>query len=197
MLIRCLVPALVCLISGLPALAAERADPRPEFWSALQALCGQAFAGHLLAYAEPMDSGWLGEELVMHVRECSDDEIRIPLHVGDNRSRTWVISRTDDGFRLKHDHRNEAGDEDGVTWYGGHTTDPGRAFRQTFPVDDFSRALFLTNDLAGSVTNLWTVEVRPGQYFGYELTRLGRNLKVRFDLSEPVDLPPPPWGQDG
>ena len=30
----------------------------------------------------------------MHVRDCSERELRIPFHVGDDRSRTWVVTRT-------------------------------------------------------------------------------------------------------
>ena len=48
----------------------------------------------------------------MHVRECSEDAIRIPFHVGEDRSRTWVVTRTANGLRLKHDHRHEDGSEE-------------------------------------------------------------------------------------
>ena len=33
----------------------------------------------------------------MHVRSCTPTEIRVPFHVGEDRSRTWVITRTDGG----------------------------------------------------------------------------------------------------
>ena len=37
--------------------------------------------------------------MVMHVRECSDERVAIPFHVkldGEwDRSRTWLITRTD------------------------------------------------------------------------------------------------------
>jgi hypothetical protein len=55
----------------------------------------------------------------MHVRTCSENALRIPFHVGDDHSRTWVITRTENGLRLKHDHRHEDGSEDAVTQYGG------------------------------------------------------------------------------
>ena len=51
--------------------------------------------------------------------------------------------------------------------------------------------------LNASVTNTWAMEIDPDQTFVYELTRPdGRRFRVQFDLSKPVDLPPPPWGDD-
>ena len=74
----------------------------------------QAFAGQLLEYNES-DIELLGQDMVMHVRECGDAEVRIPFHIGDDRSRTWVFTRTTDGIRLKHDHRHEDGSEDDIS----------------------------------------------------------------------------------
>ena len=68
---------------------------------------------------DPADASFTGQRLVMDVRQCTDDEIRIPFHVGKDRSRTWVISRTATGLRLKHDHRHEDGTSDALTMYGG------------------------------------------------------------------------------
>ncbi len=190
-----LLGSIVGLTLMTTSVAGEQ-DPRDAFWNQLSELCGQAFAGEMTGFSRPGDDGWLDSEVTMHVRECSEDEIRIPLHVGDNRSRTWIVSRTDNGFRLKHDHRHSDGSEETVTWYGGHTTDPGRAWRQTFPVDDYSKALFLSNGLEVSVGNFWSMEVHPGEKFAYELVRAGRLFRAEFDLTEPVDAPPAPWGHE-
>ncbi len=189
---------LLAPVAGLMFLASAWADddPRDAFWNQLGELCGQAFPGEMTGFSRPGDDGWLDREVTMHVRECSADEIRIPLHVGDNRSRTWILTRTNNGFRLKHDHRHADGSEEVVTWYGGHTTDPGRAWRQTFPVDDYSKALFLGNGLEASVGNFWSMEVHPGETFAYELVRAGRLFRAEFDLTTPVDAPPVPWGHE-
>jgi hypothetical protein len=56
---------------------------------------------------------------------CKPGEIAIPFAVGDNRSRTWVITRTDAGVRLKHVHRHDDGHEDKVSRYGGDTVNEG------------------------------------------------------------------------
>jgi hypothetical protein len=167
---------------------------REAFWSNLSNLCGKAFAGALTQFDAEEDAQMAAARLVMHVSYCSNTEIRIPFHVGEDRSRTWVVTRTGEGFRLKHDHRHEDGSEDDVTWYGGHSTDPGRAHRQTFPVDAYSRSLFLSRNLDVSTTNHWNLEVRPGQVFAYELVRAGRYLRAEFDLTKAIDPPPPAWG---
>ena len=83
------------------------APPGDALWKALQPLCGKAFAGRLVEGTERSNAELGRQRLVMHVRQCSESEIRIPFHVGENRSRTWVLTRTAGGVRLKHDHRHE------------------------------------------------------------------------------------------
>jgi hypothetical protein len=171
------------------------ASPQDAFFANLTALCGQSYAGRVVS-TDAADADMAGQALVMHVRDCSDSEIRIPFNVGENRSRTWVITRTDTGLRLKHDHRHEDGAEDAVTQYGGDTASEGTATRQEFPVDQFSQDLFVANNIPQSVTNVWAVEVNPGATFAYELRRENRHFRVEFDLSAPVAAPPPPWGAE-
>src|SRR5688572_23838508 len=116
--------------------------PAAEFLAAIAGMCGKAFAGKVVANepAIPNDP-FEGRVLVMHVRACdAAGGLRVPFHVGDDRSRTWVLTLVGDRLRLKHDHRHKDGTEDSVTQYGGVTTTPGTATRQEFPVDEFSRA---------------------------------------------------------
>jgi len=169
--------------------------PYDTFMNRIAALCGQAFAGRVTAN-EPAAPGdpFEGQALVMHVRECGATEIRIPFHVGEDRSRTWVLTWSDAGVRVKHDHRHADGTPDAVTMYGGDTTDPGTPTRQSFPVDAESRALFEREGLTASLTNVWAMEIEPGRRFVYELARPGRVFRVEFDLTQPVEAPPPPWG---
>jgi hypothetical protein len=174
------------------AIAAD-ATAQDEWWARLQALCGQAFAGEMVNYNEETDQGWLNRDVIMHVRECSPDEIRIPLHVGENRSRTWVLTRTTDGIRLKHDHRYPDGREEASSQYGGHTVAMGTAYRQEFPAGDYSRELFLSQDHPDGVHNVWAMEIYPGERFAYHLTRFNRDFRAEFDLTNPVAAPPPPW----
>ena len=184
------------------AAAPQAAEPAPavapadEFLAALATHCGQAFEGRVLADEPPSDDDtFAGKALVMHVRECGPSEIKVPFHVGDDHSRTWVLTRTADGLRLKHDHRHADGTPDATTLYGGDTADAGSAQRQAFPVDAESIALFEAEGRAVSTTNTWAMEIEPGARFLYELSRPGGRLfQVEFDLTRPVDPPPTPWG---
>ena len=142
---------------------------------------------------------YMAPALVRELRAAGGDapaqELRIPFHVGEDRSRTWVLTRTPDGLRLKHDHRHRDGAPDAVTMYGGDTADAGTMARQAFPVDAESVAMFQRDGLAASVTNVWAMEIEPGRRFAYELSRPGGRLfRVEFDLSKPVPVPPAPWG---
>lgn len=178
---------------ALSGCAANGPTAQNQFFSNLSALCGQAFEGRVVT-TDTADAQFSGQRLVMHVRDCGDEEIRAPFHVGENRSRTWVITRTETGLRLKHDHRHEDGSEDTLTQYGGDTVAEGRAERQEFPADEFSKELFRTNNIPASVENTWAMEIHPGRIFAYELRRPSRHFRVEFDLTRPVPAPPPPWG---
>jgi hypothetical protein len=194
--------------AALPLLAAAAlagcatippsAGPQDAFFAALTARCGQAYAG-ALASDQPADAAMRGKAMIVHIRTCTPDRIEIPFHVeapdGDwDRSRTWIVSRTSTGLRLKHDHRHADGKPDKVTLYGGDTTDAGTATRQQFPVDAESVAMFSANDLAASTTNVWAVETTP-LGFVYELKREGRHFRVAFAWDRPVSPPPAPWGR--
>ena len=181
----------------LSAYNAEKATPRSAavdtqqtFWFSLQELCGLAFAGTIVESIPP-DTSFAGKELVMHVRLCDEGQVRVPFFVGDDRSRTWVISRTPLGLRLKHDHRHEDGSEDSITMYGGDTVEPGSATRQDFPADAHTASI-----VPAAATNIWTLEIIPGESFTYALRREGteRRFRVEFDLSSPIPAQPPPWG---
>jgi hypothetical protein len=174
----------------------DRAEPgglpaaQDAFWSGLTALCGSAYSGKAVE-STPPDSVMSRATLVMHIRECQGDTIRIPFHVGENRSRTWVLTRTASGLRLKHDHRHEDGVPDSVTMYGGDTHEAGTADKQEFHADSLTASL-----IAAARTNIWTIELHPGRLFVYALRREGsdRRFRAEFDLTTTVPTPPAPWG---
>ena len=190
------VMALIALAALSACASVVPPEPADAFLGSLRSLCGKAFEGRVVT-VDPADASFAGKRLVMHVRECSPNEVRIPFHVGDDRSRTWIVTRTATGLRLKHDHRHADGSPDELTMYGGETATPGTATRQEFPVDAESIALFTRTSRAVSNTNVWAMEVHPAM-FAYELRRPpfpgGRFFRVEFDLSRPVAVPPPPWG---
>ena len=161
------------------------------FWSELQKLCGKSFAGTVAA-APADDTTFKDKELVMHVRACEKDRIRIPFFVGADRSRTWVLTRQKDGrILLKHDHRHQDGTPDKVTMYGGLTSNSGMPTRQMFPADQQT-----VDILPAAATNVWWIELVPGEHFSYNLRRMGteRYFSIKFDLKTAVKAPEAPWG---
>ena len=187
--------ALACpAVTGAKTVAAAPLVSIPShdaFFDNLRKYCGKAFEGKV-AVDNPASPGFEGR-LVMHVRKCTDTQLQIPFHVGDNHSRTWIITKTGSGLSLKHDHRHEDGSSDTSTMYGGHTLDAGWASAQSFPADQYSKELFTAAGNPQSNGNTWQMYVYP-EKFSYRLVREGREFRVDFDLSKPVALPPTPWG---
>ncbi len=191
------------------ATSAPDSDPQSRFFAALSSHCGKAYAGRLVT-SDAADADLAGAAMVMAVTECGPERIAIPFHIQRpdgswDRSRTWLVTRTTGGLRLKHDHRHEDGSSDSATMHGGDTATPGTARAQSFPVDAESIALFRREGLSASVTNVWTIEVdpagTPGGTYAYQLRRTvaggapaERHFRVEFDLTQPVEMPPPAWG---
>ena len=181
--------ATLLFVGSLDAAPVEAGPPDP-FWEALQALCGKAFEGRMVEGTEPSDEAFAKARMVMHVRTCTPAELRIPFHVGADRSRTWVITQAATGLRLKHDHRHEDGSEDRVTQYGGDTRTADPLLRREFFADAHTAAL-----IPAAAENVWTLALEPGRTFSYALRRerQGRRFRVEFDLTRAVPAPPAPW----
>ena len=184
------------LLAPILLMLAGCATPHPaprDLFAGLSTLCGKAFAGRIASPPVAADASFAGKRLVMHVRECSRETIRIPFHVGDDASRTWVVTRTSRGLRLKHDHRHRDGSQDKLTQYGGDSAGTGAGPRVQFPADAFTRALLVREGNAAGAANVWAIAL-VGRTFVYELRRPGRFFRVEFDLSRPLPAPPAPWG---
>lgn len=166
-----------CASSALPT-------PSASYFENLRTLCGKSFEGRL-AVSAPPDAAFAGKRLMMGPVACREaNVVRIPFAVGEDRSRTWVLTRIEgDRVRLKHDHRHDDGSEDLLSQYGGDSVDAGASTRQSFPVDAFTRDLFIRQNIQRSLTNIWSVEVEPGRLFAYELRRADRHFRVEFDLA--------------
>jgi len=180
---RLLTIALLIIASNLQAQT--DAD---EFWNNLQKHCGKAYEGTLELPKD--DEGFAGKKLVMHVRSCSANEIRVPFFVGEDRSRTWVFTKKNGVITLKHDHRHEDGSEDEVTQYGGTASNTGSDNLQMFPADQHTATL-----LPRAATNVWSVSLDDTSY-SYNLSRIYNNtvFRVVFDLTDPIKTPKAPWG---
>ncbi len=171
-----------------PIFAQQADQPHAVFWNQLKSLCGNAYAAEVMA--APENDSFRGQELVMHVRSCSDNVIRIPFFVGEDRSRTWVFTKSGSQLTLKHDHRHEDGSEDEVTQYGGTSPNTGLSNIQFFPADVETAEL-----IPAAATNVWWIELED-EFFTYNLRRLGteRYFSIKFDLTQTVATPDAPWG---
>lgn len=182
---------LILFAWSLPLLAQEKAGST-QFWNQLKAHCGKAYQGEIIAGGQAGDD-FTGKKLVMHVRACDDKVIRIPFFVGEDKSRTWVLTLKDDNtILLKHDHRLKDGSDDEVTMYGGKSTNTGLPTIQFFPADQETSDL-----IAYASNNVWWFTIDETA-ITYNLRRIGsdRLFSVKFDLTKEIDTPSAPWGTE-
>ncbi len=158
------------------------------FWEKLHSYCGKSFEGKITSSGK--NEGFDGKRLIMHVKSCSENELKIPFFVGDDRSRTWVLTKSHEGILLKHDHRHENGSPEEQTMYGGLATNSGNDTMQFFPADQETCDL-----LDFACFNVWWMTVNETS-FTYNLRRIGtdRLFTVTFDLTKTVENPEHPWG---
>ena len=193
------------LVASMLVAASSVAAARPaplvsipshdDFFDNIAAHCGKAYEGKVSVDNVAGPSSFAGKKLVMHVRRCNERELQVPFHVGDDASRTWIITKTGSGLSLKHDHRHKDGSDDKSTMYGGHTLDAGFANAQSFPADQYSKELFVSQGIPQSMGNTWQMYIYPKQ-FTYRLVREGREFRVDFDLTKPITPPSAPWGYE-
>jgi len=179
--------AFIALFISLNGFAQKPISKLDSFWNALQQHCGKAYEGIIISGAT---ADFKDKKLVMHVKACEENRIRIPFNVGDNRSRTWVLTKTKSGIILKHDHRHEDGSEDAVTQYGGTTTNEGFSNMQIFPAD-----IQTQKTIPAAASNVWWITINDSS-FTYNLRRIGsdRLFTVAFNLKQPIETPLAPWG---
>ena len=166
----------------------SQSSPQNDFWKNISIHCGKSYEGKITSAGK--NEGFDGKKLIMHVKSCEGDILKIPFMVGGDRSRTWILTNQRDGITLKHDHRLESGVEDSVTQYGGKASNSGNANMQFFPADQQTCDL-----LDYACFNVWWITVDE-KIFTYNLRRTGtdRVFSVAFDLTKPVDNPEDPWG---
>jgi len=177
------------IIAPAPVVSIATHD---NYFNNLKQHCGKAYQGKVTV-DNANSASFANKELIMHVRKCSDRELQIPFHVGDDASRTWIITKTGSGLSLKHDHRKPNGSNDKSTMYGGHTVDAGWNTVQAFPADQYSKELFVRSGIPQSIGNTWQMFIYPDK-FTYRLVRQGREFRVDFDLTKPITPPNAPWG---
>ena len=164
--------AATCLATGCASTQAP-ADPRDGFMATLQGMCGQRFEG-AQAYAIDPNNDFAGKKISTEV-VCGTTGVRMPVQVGENRSRTWIFTRGAAGLELRHDHRHPDGTPDAVTMYGGMAKEGGTARVQSFLADAATAKM-----VPGAETNVWTVSLsEDGKELRY---RLDRHAKPRAEF---------------
>lgn len=156
--------------------------PQDQFFAAVSSHCGHSLYGRLVSN-DTRDAALIGKAIVGRFALCTASEVRINIAVGDDTSRTWVISRTPGGLRLKHLHLHKDGTEEEVSRYGGDATRPGTAQRQEFPPDAFSKDLFARRERPWDTTKaFWAVEARPSEFYAHELRdpAIGRFFRLEL-----------------
>ncbi len=61
--------------------------PAGQFLANVQPYCGQSYQGTITS-DDPQDEDWRGKTVIADFETCTDTGLRIPLHVGDDHSRT-------------------------------------------------------------------------------------------------------------
>lgn len=153
-----------------------------RFFENLSGFCGFSYSGEVVHPDEPPRG--FTDPLVAHFTICEEDKIHIPFHVGENTSRTWMLTLSDEGLLFKHDHRYPDGTPERMTDYGGWATDEGTSLKQYFPADEHT--ISLRDNLR---SHIWVIELDENMTtFSYSLY-LYEHLYFRadFDLTSPIE----------
>jgi hypothetical protein len=152
------------------------------FFESIKQLCGKSFEGKEVFVKEGRES-WSNLELTMHITKCVSDTIFIPFHVGENKSRTWMLINEDGLLRFRHDHRHEDGTPEDLTLYGGYATDFGTPYHQEFPADEYTIEVH-----PRSVGAIWVLHLSNDlSTFNYQLHHNGELLfEAEFDLTKEI-----------
>lgn len=194
--LACFLPLFVLAIGAAHAGQSASDELAPEqqiFWQKLQSLCGKAYPGRVSDVTEYYREALVGRELIAHGVSCADRRIHVALHVDENRSRNWILTIVDGTIRLKHDHRYPDGTEEHISQYGGDAPVPGLPRRQIFPADSHTAGI-----LPERADNFWFMDFVDDQTFEYGVhwPKHGHSIRLAFDLDNPIEPPPLPWGYE-
>lgn len=176
----------VILAFSLTAAACGSADHQTAFLGNYAEYCGFAYRGESTLVELGEDHPLEGADLLMILQHCAEDEVRIPFHVDEDRSRTWIVRRVDDGhLHLSHDHRYPDGTEYDANLYGGYSDGEGDSLTVHFPADERTIAERPAREI-----NRWSKSFDHAneQYFYRLYLRDTLRYEARFDLSNPLPV---------
>ena len=145
------------------------------FLKDLKTLEGKTFFGKAIYMPDTINKNdFWGKKLSFTIVKGKKSELRMPFQVGENKSRTWVLSKTKNGLQFKHDHRHDDGSMDSITNYGGDSDIKiSTSLTQYFPADEFTSKL-----IPAAATNRWIMEFSQDKKKFYYI--LERNNILRF-----------------
>ena len=175
-MIKCLV-ILFCFAVSINVCAQN------PFLRNLQPFCGKTYEGTRIFPLDDKDP-FAGKKLIITFKKCGKREVRIPFFVGEDSSRTWILTANSKSLLLKHDHRHKDGTPDSITNYGGYAKAPKNKFKQVFPADSYTAKL-----IPAAVNNEWSLVLqRDRKKLSYILRRDGKlRFHADFDLTRPLD----------
>jgi len=137
----------------LSASANANEKSQNAFFKSLSSLCQQRFEGKMTYPEQGLTSF---ENKVLHARfiHCSESQIKVSFEVGDDKSRTWLISKTNKGLELKHDHRHMDGTEYDINLYGGLAKKGGTVLSQSIAANKAT-----AKAIPAAKTNVWTLSL--------------------------------------
>lgn len=167
-----LLSLLAAYTSPLKSSDEKVQSSQAQFFKSLNKLCGARFEG-AMTYPEEGQDSFAGKLLVASIDSCNSEQIKIPFAVGEDTSRTWIISKTANGLQLKHDHRHADGTPDEINMYGGLASNERSPYSQSFYADEHTATI-----IPAAATNVWTLSFSKD---ARELTYyLERNAAPRF-----------------
>ena len=185
------VAAALCCVVILHACRppAVEDDAQRAFWLQLRTVCGRSFPGTLVQVSGT-DTVLAGVPLVLNIWQCYHREVRLAFHAGEDHSRVWLLTPTQNGLRLVHSVHEADGSLASFSDYGGETRAAGTAGRQEFVADETT-----VRRVPSSAGTVWILELVPGERLTYGLAGTGETrFRVDFDLTRSAARPPPPWG---
>ena len=174
------------------AVLAACANPAPDtLFTTLQSQCGKTLSGTVVS-DQAVDADWIGQPLTLGPIDCTGEgvtpdmpavsgpSITMPLAVGEDRSRVWLLRPVEAGLEFRHFHYEPDGSPSAVTSYGGVDPAP-TATRLQIATDAATQANFRDNGIARSVPNIWTLAL-DGDTLTYALARPATETDVARDF---------------
>ena len=182
------VAGIVASLMGISAITTG--SDQDIFFDSIRAHCGNAFSGSVEDSSN--STAYNGRKFVLHIRDCSDSQIKMPLHIDDNSSRILVLSKTDGGIQLQHDHRHADGSSEALTLYGGDSSADSTDKVTHFPESAESIAITKAHAPTRTYPSVWSI-ILGADDITYQVVRPGRTIKSKFKFADQVDHPPMAW----